>query len=298
MQSPLRAEDYARFLTLQGYHVRRNGDVFWFEASRWFLLSAPHHREYEVTREELQGLFRGFGCAGVRFAAPLNCEWGRLSYQIVLDRHDYGLEQLSSNVRSKVRRGLKRCEVRPTDFATLEEHGWALHVETLERQNRGGSWSRERWRRFWDACRKTPGIEGWGAWVGDQLVAFLVTVTFDDAVEFLLSRSTTGERGAYPNNALVFRVAEEMLVHRGVPQITFGLESLEPVQPLDEFKFSMGFYPRPIRQVVVFHPLLRLLLSQPRARALVRQWAARRGRHAVFWRKAAGLLRFSEESSP
>jgi hypothetical protein len=113
--------------------------------------------------------------------------------------------------------------------------------------------------------------------------------------EFLLARSCSDELGAYPNNALIFYVTEEMLQRRRVPEITFGLESLEPVGPLDEFKFGMGFRRRALRQCVVFHPVLRVLLRQSPVRALVRRWSKRRGSETVFWRKAAGLLRFAEE---
>lgn len=292
----LTAEDYARFLALQGYRVRRTPSAFWFEANRWFFLSAPHHREYRLESEELRSLFRSWGCFGVRYAAPAESAQGKPSYQIVLDRRPYGLEQLSANVRSKVRRGLRRCDVRSANLADLEREGWELHLETLKRQNRDEAWTSDRWARFWRAARQTPGIEGWGAWVEGRLAAFLVTVTFEDAVEFLLSRSSTEERGAYPNNALIFAVAEEMLMRRKVPEITFGLESLEPVKPLDDFKFGMGFRARPIRQVVVFHPFLRFLLNRPALREMVRGWIARREKQHVYWRKAAGLLRFAEET--
>ena len=139
-------------------------------------------------------------------------------------------------------------------------------------------------------------MEVWGAWSApDVLAAFLVTVTFEESVEFMLARSCSDELHAYPNNALIFQVTEEMLGRRGVPEITFGLESLEPVGPLDQFKFSMGFRPRPLRQRIVFHPVLRALLRQAPVRALFHRWSDRRGAEAVFWRKAAGLLRFAEE---
>lgn len=297
METRLTAEAYARFLALQGYRVRRTPSAYWFDANRWFLLSAPHHREYVLQGDELRGLFRSWGCLGVRYAAPVEAGLGKLSYQIVLDDPHYGLAQLSSNVRSKVRRGLKRCEVARAELSVLEQEGWPLHVETLRRQKRGEAWTSDRWTRFWHAAQQTPGVEGWGAWVDGRLAAFLVTVMFEDAVEFFLSRSTTGERGAYPNNALIFTVAEEMLVRRQMPKITFGLESLEPVKPLDEFKFGMGFQPRPIRQVVVFHPLLRLLLARAAAREAIQWWVGRRAQRNVFWRKAAGLLRFAQEAS-
>jgi len=286
--------DYAGFLRAIGHRVVETPSAHWYDASRFFFLSAPPHRLYNPASAELRGVLRHLPCMGVRFAGPLQGP-GKLSYQIVCDNRAYGLEALSANVRSKVRRGLKRCTVGPVPFTVIATAGRRAHRDTLARQGRDGVLSGGTWDRFWAAAAATPGFEGWGAWSGDVLAAFLVSVTFDEGVEFLLARSCSDELGAYPNNALIFSVAQEMLARRGEPEITFGLESLEPVGPLDEFKFGMGFSRRPLRQRVVFHPVLRAALRHSAVRAVVRRWTERRGPEAVFWRKAAGLLRFAEE---
>jgi hypothetical protein len=137
-------------------------------------------------------------------------------------------------------------------------------------------------------------MEGWGAFVQGELAAFLLTAELGDCVEFLLARSRSDLLDAYPNNALIFTVAEHLLVKRRVSKITFGLESLEPVGPLDQFKFGMGFRREPIRQRVVFHPVLQTLLRSAAFRALLHRWGDRQGEKAVFWRKASGLVRFAE----
>src|SRR5262249_46981307 len=183
------------------------------------------HQVVEPGEDELKAVFRQLGCLGVRFAAPLQGS-GKLSYQIVCDNPQYGLETLSANVRSKVRRGLRRCNVEPVPLSLIATNGRRAHSDTVARQGRGGVLDGDEWDRFFAAASATPGIEGWGAWVGTTLAAFLVTVTFDHSVEFLLARSCSDELTAYPNNALLFQVAQEMLCGRGVPEITFGLESL------------------------------------------------------------------------
>jgi hypothetical protein len=285
---------YAGFLRAIGHHVVTTPSAQWYDASRFFYLSAPPHRQYEPSTEDLREVLRRLPCLGVRFAAPLQ-GGGKLSYQIVCDNPTYGFDALSANVRSKVRRGFKRCQVGPVPFSVIATAGRRAHQDTLARQGRDGVLAGEKWDRFWAAAAETLGFEGWGAWSGDVLAAFLVSVTFDEGVEFLLARSCSAELGAYPNNALIFHVTEEMLQRRCVPEITFGLESLEPVGPLDEFKFGMGFRRRPLRQRVVFHPVLRALLRQRPVRAVVQRWTERHGPEAAFWRKAAGLLRFAEE---
>lgn len=290
----MNAATYARFLETVGHRVVAAGSMYWYDASRFFYMSAPPNFVFSPTDEEIRAAFRHGQCAGVRFAAPLDGP-GKLSYQIVCDSPDYSLDVLSSNNRSKVRRGLKRCRVEPVSMATIAEQGKRAHADTVDRQGRDGVLSGDGWDRFFRAAAETEGFEGWAAWVDDELAAFLISVTFDDSVEFLLARSRSDKLAAYPNNALIYTVSEEMLVRRGMREITFGLESLEPVGPLDQFKFGMGYRERPLRQRVVFHPLLRLPLRQPAVRASVRRWTESRGEQGVFWRKAAGLLRFAEE---
>ena len=292
---PVDVVTYTRFLRAIGHQVVPTASAWWYDANPRFFLSAPPNQLCDPSEDEVRAVVRRPGCFGVRFAAPLTAR-GTLSYQIVCDRADYGLALLSANVRSKVRRGLKRCEVGPVPFATVAAQGRAAHDDTLGRQGRDGVLDGPAWDRFWSAAATTPGFEAWAARVGGVLAAFLVTVTFDDSVEFLLARSRSDELGAYPNNALLFAVTEEMLVRRRMPRITFGLESLEPVSSLDEFKFGMGYQRAALRQRIVLRPVVRLLLRPRVVRRAIQRWAAWRGETAGAWRKAAGVLRFAEAS--
>lgn len=288
------AAAYARFLEAVGHRIVRAGSIHWYEVSTRFYMCAPPNFTVSPSDEELRELFRKTHAVGARFAAPLAGP-GRMSYQIVCDDAGYGLETLSSNNRSKVRRGLKRCRVEATAMADIAVHGMRAHEDTVGRQGRDGVLGGERWARFFEVAARTEGFEGWGAWVDDQLAAFLISVSFADSVEFLLARSRNDLLGAYPNNALIFTVAEEMLARRKLREITFGLESLEPVGPLDQFKFGMGFTQRPVRQRIVFHPLLRGPLGISAVRDGLLRFAESRSERGVFWRKAAGLLRFADE---
>lgn len=284
---------YAGFLQALGHRVVQTPSAHWYDASRWVALSAPPNRAYAPAPDEIRAVMRGLSCVGVRYATALPGP-GKPSYQIVCDTAGYGLETLSANARSKVRRGLKRCRVEPVASSVVATAGKQAHADTVGRQGREGVLDGPRWDRFWKAVGSTPGFEVWGAWCGDDLAAFLVSVTFADCVEFLLARSRSDHLGAYPNNALLFSVTEEMLSRRGVGRITFGLESLEEVGPLDQFKFGMGFRAEPLCQRVVLHPVVRAVLRPAPMRSAVRRWAERR-EDAVFWRKAAGILRFAED---
>lgn len=288
------SEAFARFLARTGHRVVRSASTSWSEVNRGFFMSVPSHRLLVPPPEEIHFVFRHQPCAGVRFPSPLDAP-GKLSFQIECDTRGYDLSSLSANARSKVRRGLRRCNVASADFAIIAAEGIAADRDTLRRQGRAVKLAGAQWQRFWEAAAQTPGMEGWAAYVGSKMAAFLVSMQFGDGtVDFMLSRSCEECLSSYPNNALIFEVAREMLVSRRVARITFGIESLEPVGQLDQFKFAMGFKASPLRQRVVFHPVLRAILRRPAVRRLVCRVADACGVEMGAWRKVAGLVRFAE----
>ncbi len=288
-------EPFSGFLSKTGHRVLHCGGVDWYEVARGFVLSLPSHRPLTPPQETLDELFAARGIYGARFPSPLD-GLGKLSYQIVCDDPEYSLQNMSSNTRSKVRRGLRRCEVRPVAFDELARLGQQADRDTMVRQGREPRLLGERWDEYWRCAAETEGMEGWAAFVGDELAAFLVTVGFSDGpVEYLLARSRTDMLGSYPNNALIYACTEELLTRRQVAKITFGLESLEAVNRLDDFKFGMGFRAEEVRQRVVFRPALRRILSLQPVRSLLYRWGSERGPEGGFWRKGVGLLRFAEE---
>src|SRR5262245_46138582 len=131
----MQGEAFARFLSAIGHRTVQTASAYWYDASRFCFLSLPSHRLLNPSPDELQQVWREGRCWGVRFPAPAEGP-GKASYQIVCDDRTYDIERLSANLRSKVRRGLRRCEVGPIAFADLVERGLAADRDTLARQGR------------------------------------------------------------------------------------------------------------------------------------------------------------------
>ena len=208
----------------------------------------------------------------------------------MLDDRAYDLESLSGNSRSKVRRGLKECQVRRLDPAFVRAHGRTANEDTLRRIR----FARDvyDWDQFWDAVTATPDVEVWGALREQKLLAYLVAVLVEGCAELPIARSTDDGLRHYPNNALLFTVARDLLRRPDIERIFFGLESVEHVGGVDTFKESMGFTRRPIRQRIVFHPLAEPI-ARARVTARIARALARRPSAGVFWRKLEGLLVFN-----
>jgi hypothetical protein len=287
-------EGMAAFLERIGHRVVRSRSRCWYEQGWRFFAAIPHARPISPDGAELRQVFRAARCFGVRFVSGPH-DPGRPSYALILDDRAYGLDSLSANSRSKVRRGLKDCEVRRLDPVYVRTHGRPANEDTLRRIR----FARDvyDWDRYWDAVAATADVEVWGALRGGQLLAYLVTVLVEGSAELLIARSADDGLRHYPNNALLYTVARDLLGRPEIEQLVFGLESVEPVVGVDSFKESMGFERRPIRQRIVFHPLAQPIV-RARATARIARVLARRRGAGAFWRKLEGVLAFDGGLDP
>ena len=289
----LDAERFAAFYERSGVRVAKSASSWWYEAAPRFLLALPSHRPLVLPAAEARDLIRRESLAGLRY---ISGEGGRDSFQIVCDDPGYSLEKLSANTRSKVRRGLSRNEIRRIsgrELATLAESAF---VETMERQNRASAAAIDTWKRMLAAADDEPAIEIWTSWHEGEFASYLVAVRIDDVCEFFQARSVNRLLKHYPNNALIYWLTEEMLVRRGLREVTFGIESPEPVEELDQFKLQMGFRKKPVLQRVVFHPLLDRAFSLGPIRRLAIS-SGSRPTADVRLRKLAGILKFADSGA-
>jgi len=284
----LTPEGLLAFHRATGFRVHQSEHGSWYEAGPRFLLGVPTHRALTVSDAEAREILQATGALGLRYICA-DESVGRPSWQMIADAADYSLERFSANTRSKVRRGLKQNEVRRISGAELAKVGEQAFLDTVERQGRAGRYGLERWQRELAAADATAGIEIWSAWNEGRMAAYLLVMVFEDACEFYEARSRNDCLRAYPNNALIYTVTEEMLVRRGVPRITFGIEGLEELDSLDEFKLAMGYEKRPVRQHVIFHPALRAALALRPVRSAL-GLLARRPQASSFWRRAESLV--------
>lgn len=277
----------ADFLERLGHRVVQTESSYWYDVHRHFYLNFPHHRLVNPNANELSQLFKGF-YAGVRYFGPPAVP-GRPSYAIICRDRQYSLDLLSPNTRSKVRRGLKHCKVERLEPKFVRERGKEANEDTLQRIGIRDPYP---WESYWRAVEESDCVEVWGAQMGKDLVAYLVAVLVEGCCEILIARSLAGFLKFYPNNALLFTVVHDMLSRAEIDQVFFGVESLEDLSSIDQFKESMGFVKSPIRQRVVLHPLLRPALLSPLVVRAISGLANLQPQNE-FWRKLNGIMTLS-----
>jgi hypothetical protein len=283
-------ETFARWLEKQGRRVVRTASSYWHAEGVRALQAFPYHWTIEPSEGELDELLRHEKAVCLRYSTPVGSPAGCLSYHVIREGPEYNLNDLGKWARKNVRRGLRNCRVEAISFDRLAEEGWALHSDTLERQQRQAGLSAEAWRLRCVAAQGLPGFEARGAIVGGRLVASVITFRMDDSIYLLSQQCHRDFLSAHVNNALSFSVTREMLGRAGGRSIFYSLHSLDAPASMDEFKFRMGYAARMVRQRVVFHPACRPL-ANPAVHALVRAAKALLPRNPAL-SKAEGMLRF------
>jgi hypothetical protein len=283
-------ENYAEWLRRQGLRVLRTESSFWVEAGAHIYQAFPYHWIIQPSELEIKEFLVRERIIGLRYSTSFDADQGKVSYHAVLENNSYNLEFLSSNSRSKVRRGLKRCRIEPITLYVLAKDGWKLREDTLERQGRIKCMNQPAWRRICLAAEGLPGFEAWGAFVESDLAATILTAQVENVCYMLYPQSHRKYFGEYVNNALSFEVTREMLSKRGVKEVFYGLHSLDAPASVDEFKFRMGYTAKPVRQRVVFHPWLRPLFNSASHTVLKAGLRLNPGNPTLS--KVEGILRF------
>jgi hypothetical protein len=289
----MNAEVFAEWLRRQGYQVTRTESSYWYNAGPRILQAFPYHWIIQPPLRELRDLMHQEKMAALRYSSAFEGGGGVVSYHVVLSS-PYNLHQLSDAARSDIRRGLRHCQVEMISCKRLAEEGWILQQDTLERQGRISSMSQSDWKRICLAAEELPGFEAWAAIHNGELVSSLLSYTLDDTIYILYQQSKTSRLKFRVNNALIHHFTHTVLQRPGILSIFYGLHSLDAPATVDEFKFRMGYFAKPVRQMVVFNPYLQPLinsLSHRFIKAFLHIWPG----NSAF-AKAEGIFRFYLQS--
>jgi hypothetical protein len=289
----MNAEIFAKWWRRQNYQVVRTPSSYWVNLGLGVFQAFPYHWQIQPSDAELTGLLKAHRGIGLRYSTYLKEPEGCISYHAVFESEAYDLNLLGSKTRRNVRRGLERCRVEPISFQRLAEEGWRIHLDTLQRQGRKVKVTPSHWTGLCQAAADLPGFTAWGAMVGSELAASVITFQMHDCGYMLFQQCLRDYLTAHVNNALIFEVTRATLGQAGIKSILYGLHSLDASPSVDEFKFRMSYEAKPVRQRVVFHPWLRPLFNGI-THSLVRRLLARFPGNPIL-AKGEGMIRFHRE---
>jgi hypothetical protein len=288
-------EPAAEWLRRQGHRLVFTHSACWYNASSGVFQAFPYHVAITPSEDELRQVFREVRAVALRYSAPLSSPAGKISYHVVYSKPTYDLDQVSRQTRQNIRKGMKYAVIKPISFTKLAEEGWALRAETLARQGRSKAENIDWWRKLCLSAEGLPGFEAWGAFHNGKLVASLIVYLAGDCYLMLYQQSLTEHLRFGINNALGFVFTQNALARTEVKRLFYGFESLDASWKVDEFKLRMGYTAEPVRQRVLFHPVLRPMVK-PVMLAILKYLGGNILR-SPRWLKAAGMMQFALEGS-
>lgn len=280
---------FAEWFRRQDYTVVRTESSYWVDQGRRVYQAFPYHWTITPTEQELNAFLRRHNAISLRYSTPWEAPLGKASYHVVVEEGNFVLETLPRRVRQDIRKGLDYARVEPIPIARLAEDGWLLRHEVLLRQGREDAENQTWWRRMCMSAEDLPGFEAWGAVHNDQLVSTMLAVACEDCYTFLFHQSATDHLKYGINNAIFYTITHETLQRPGITQNFVALHSLDAPPSVDRFKFRMGYVARPLRQRVVFHPLLKPIINQVTHEGIrkLTKWS-----YNSTLAKAEGMIRF------
>jgi hypothetical protein len=285
----MNAEIFAEWLRRQGHRVYRTASSYWYDAGPRVLQAFPYHWLISPDEKEIHDLMVNHGIIALRYSTPLDFPEGTVSYHVVLHM-PYELNQLKSQTRNGVKRGLENFQIEQIPFERLATEGWALQYDTLARQDRLRSMNQGEWERLCRSAEGLSGFESWAATSKGELAGAVIICRIGNIFSVPYAMSRSSYLSHHVNNALFYSVSCELLNRKGVSGVFFTVQSLDAPPNVDEFKFRMGFESKAVRQRVDFHPFLNPLAT-PTVHAGLKK-LLQRDPSNPFLAKAEGMLNF------
>lgn len=246
------------FFQAIGSQVIFTSGHLWYEVGPRTFFPLPSHKPFVMTSDDLKSMWRK-GAFLLRYPTEYGTS-GYPSYTFQLTNKDYGLSDLKSKSRNQTRRGLENCVVRSVSFDSLLDEGMPLVVDTISRQNRRiTKRASNYWQKFFSHAGACAALDAWGAFVGDALAAYLLSITHKECVHIHMVFSRSDMLRYYPVNALTFVFAQDAIQRGGITHVSYGIRSIRgDMESLNRFKEGMGFQKTPIGERIEVNTWLRI----------------------------------------
>lgn len=252
-------------------------NILWKKYQGALIPENPPHVPIDITDEEQRELLKKSGAWFLRWPSDWDIEKPTSWWYVIKDNFD-GMEELSKNTRSKVRRALKREEVVLVSAEEIAEEGYELYQQAFRNYETFlKPMTRQEFKDYvlsldttlWEfyACRDLE---------SGKLTAYSQNLVMNDAAEYKIIKLHPDYLKDYLSYALIYKMNEYYLKERGLKYVTDGARSISHqtnIQQflMDKFKFRKAFtslnltYRKPLKLVVTFLMPFRSLIGKIKA---------------------------------
>jgi len=157
------------------------------------------------------------------------------------------LEEMNSDRRRGIRRGLQNCVVRRLDADFVASHGYEVYVKAYERYKGGATplWDEDGFRAYFAASRDFPDITHyWGAFHRDRLIALVANNVYDKTeVTYWMIKLHPEFLALNAGSALIHVMNQYYLADQGYAYVNDGWRTLVHQTAIQDFLIrKFGFF--------------------------------------------------------
>lgn len=230
----------------------------------WRYNLAPD-KEPQLTDFQCKELLRHDGLF-VRNTFNFDCSEVTDFWYVIKDSFD-GMEELSQNVRRRIRKALNIFDIKIIDKQTIKEQGYPIIKATYEDYKvKDRQMSEKIFKDYFEKHDK-DNFDFWGVFEKEsgKLIGWAAVHVFDNSCEYNLIGMMPGYKNAYPYYGLYYKRNEYYLGEKGFKYVSDGSRSITEhsnIQPFLEqnFKFRKAYCKLKIRYKWWFGAIVRVLL--------------------------------------
>ncbi len=220
--------------------------------NNWIIPVGPLSQRYRLDHAQRSELLDQLGGMWVQWtdgfgAHAESSEW----YAVICQKHFPLASAVSANTRSKLRRGLKNCDVRQVNPYILADEGYETYCCALNnyRNTRGSVPSQEQYRI--NELQDAPFSDirhQWGVYFDSKLVGYAHNILYDKTeVDYTLIKLHPDYLKHYTSYALIYKMNEYYLADQGFEYVSDGTRSILHETGVQEFLIqNFGFEKAPM----------------------------------------------------
>ena len=246
-----------------------DGQLF-IRKEHWIAPLGPAAQAYRLDREQCRGLLRELGGWWVMWTDGFATPPPESAWHAVICRKHVPVEEVASgNTRSKIRRGLKNCEVRQVDAREIAQNGYATYCAALGGYGRAAGTlpTAEAFARRVMTDEPFSDIRHqWAVYHEGKMVGFSQVLLYGRTeADYTLIKLHPEHLNRYSSYALFYRMNEHYLSQAGFGYVNDGSRSVLHDTGIQDFLIrEFGFEQARLNLHIHFRPLFGRLLHVAR----------------------------------
>ena len=248
---------YADFLMSQGEKVYEAEDVSWMKYHGALIPATAMPVYVDLSYDKAAHLVKKSTSLFLRYATgPMTTptHW----WNIVCRQYD--LNGVSSNTRSKIRRGTRRLEIDQVSSDWLSKQGYECHVKCYQRYKHASPKRRNEFESFVNGLEGQSIFDIWACTKGGDLLGYIICLVESQGVFMHTIDITPEGLHDYAAYAMIHHILEYYVNKKGL-SVSNGSRSISHVTDMQDFLLKLGFEREYAELHVIYRPDIRLIVS-------------------------------------